>query len=236
MLKAQYLDGVNSRQIPRISPQWKPSTHLSEQLKVVRSCAENLRWKLVFPIDEPISCKCQHGYHKIVYDICWHGSQEINANEYSTDYQEVISLPRSYSQEPSASSEDNSNLQFPSSHFDAYYHHNEMIMDEKNNDIERKRESPMSISHSVKMESNGVSLPEFSACKSNNNLVLLKSLIRKKPQKNSRIKRVPTDNNLLSKLLNRNRPQRDSARKKSVLAVAMTEEVEKMQRSWLEVR
>ena len=97
-------------------------------------------------------------------------------------------------------------------------------MDEKNNDSERKREAPMSISHSAKMGSNGVSLPEFRACKSNNNLVLLKSLIQKKPQKNSRMKRVPTDNNLLSKLLNRNRPQRDSARKKRVLAVAMTEE------------
>ena len=62
-------------------------------------------------------------------------------------------------------------------------------MDEKNNDIERKREAPMSISHSAEMGSNGVSLLEFRACKSNNNLVLLKSLIQKKPQKNSRMKR-----------------------------------------------
>ena len=188
-----------------------PAAH-SLSWKVVRSCAENLRSKLVSPLDQPISCKCQHGYHEIVYDICRHGSQEINANQYSTPYPEVISLPRSCSPEPPASSEDSSNSQFPSFHFDGCYHQNEMIRDQKNNDIERKREAPMSIStpmsisHSAEMGSNGVSLPEFRACKYNNNLVLLKSLIRKKPQKNSRMKRVPNDNNLLSKSLNRNRP------------------------------
>jgi len=118
-----------------------PAAH-SLAMGVVVSCAEKLRpyLKEKFSSDQPIVCNCVHGYHEIVYDICRHGSQEINVNKYTTPARKVLQT-ENCTTDPTASGLDNEKSQVTSSPDD---HHNEFICEQEKSD-KKKSEADLKL-------------------------------------------------------------------------------------------